>query len=274
MKKQRFIIKDCSGQILIDGKYATIIDVIKYNKYKLSNANLGGSNLSGSDLEGCDLSWSNLRGSNLSWSNLSWSNLSGSNLSVSNLSESNLRGSNLGGCDLSWSNLKGSNLGGSNLRGSDLEGCDLSWSNLSESDLRGSNLRGSDLRGSDLEGCDLSCTNIQISFSVDIGNIYYKSVNVIDNKIYSPSFNKDFQWEIGKTYTCKDFNDDKRIKCAEGFHLFTKIQAYNWEGIYLLKVKVLKGKICVPYASDGKFRVEKLKVLELIDKKDVDLSTL
>jgi hypothetical protein len=122
-------------------------------------------------------------------------------------------------------------------------------------------LRGADLQKADLRGADYNI------FSIEVDNIYYKSVCVDSKgKITSPTYNTRFEWKVGKTYTCDDFCDDIRVECAEGFHLFTKAQAQKWEGNALLKVRVLKGKVCVPIQSDGKFRVERLKVLEVIKK--------
>ena len=123
------------------------------------------------------------------------------------------------------------------------------WENKEGANLWRANLQGADLYGADLP------------FSVEIGNIYYKSVNFDGKNITSPTFDSTFKWKIGMIYKCDNFNDDIRLACAEGFHLFTKVQAERWEGNALMKVQVLKGKVCVPIQSDGKFRVERLKVL-------------
>ena len=87
--------------------------------------------------------------------------------------------------------------------------------------------------------------------------------------ICSPTHDRDYVWHVGSIHEDKNYNSDKRLTCAGGLHLFTKSQAMKWEGTHLLKVRVLEGGTCVPYASDGKFRVERVEVLELIDKKDV-----
>ena len=118
-------------------------------------------------------------------------------------------------------------------------------------------------------GANLSWANLSIPFSVEINNIYYKSVNISNGKIYSPTHNILYEWKIGEIKKDTNYNGDKRLNCDGGLNLFTKIQALKWEGSHLLKVRVLDGGICVPYGSDGKFRVECVEVLELIDKKDV-----
>jgi hypothetical protein len=179
-----------------------------------------------------------------------------------------LIGAYLSGANLSRANLSGANLSEANLSRAYLYGANLSEADLSRANLYGADLYGANLFGANLFGADLSEAKIYEPFSIEVDNIYYKSVNYIEGKILSPTHNKEFEWEVGKTYT-ENCNMDKRELCAEGLHLFTKSQALQWEGTHLLKVRVLKGDICVPYASDGKFRVGKLKVLELIDKKDV-----
>ena len=57
------------------------------SKADLSGANLSGANLSGADLSGANLSCANLSRADLSWADLSEANLSRANLSEANLSE-------------------------------------------------------------------------------------------------------------------------------------------------------------------------------------------
>lgn len=65
------------------------------------------ADLSGADLSKADLSRADLSGANLSKANLSKADLSGANLSVANLSWANLSGANLSWADLSWADLSG-----------------------------------------------------------------------------------------------------------------------------------------------------------------------
>jgi hypothetical protein len=192
------------------------------------------------------------------------SDLYGANLSRADLSRADLSGADLSGADLSRANLSRAdlsraNLSRANLSRADLYGANLSRANLSRADLYGANLSGADLsRAKDIPAS---------LFDVEVGNIYYKSVNYSGRVITSPSHDTSFTWKIGGVKTDNNFNADRNESCGAGLNLFHKGKAMEWEGTHLLKVQVLTGGICVPYATDGKFRVEKLKVLALIDKK-------
>jgi len=236
----------------------------------LSRSNLRGSNLRGSNLRGSDLSFSDLRGSDLSFSdlrdsNLSFSNLSGSDLSFSNLSRSDLRGSNLRG-----SNLRGSNLRGSNLRGSDLSFSDLRGSNLSGSDLRDSDLRRSKLRGSNLSGSDLSGSTGLLDASQWIaenltrcrGGVYaYKSLGTLYE---SPA---DWRQEPGAEIS-ETVNLLPTLDCACGVNVATLDWVRNnsndapiWK--VLVRWEWMAGGV-IPYNTDGKFRVPRAKLIEVV----------
>jgi uncharacterized protein YjbI with pentapeptide repeats len=261
----------------------------------LSGSNLRGSDLSGSNLRGSDLSGSNLRGSDLSGSNLRYSDLSGSDLSGSDLSGSNLRGSNLSGSnlrgsDLSGSNLRGSNLSGSNLRGSDLRGSDLSGSDLSGSDLRysdlsgsnlrGSNLRGSDLRGSNLRGSDLRGSDLSGSEGFnswrtdDLRLLLHQTGKIRAYKLVDADYRSPIQsngkltYTIGSTVEAKTCDPDENKQCAAGVN----IASLPWccrewrEGFRILIVEfTAKDIVAIPFATDGKFRTRRVKVVKELD---------
>jgi hypothetical protein len=89
--------------------------------------------------------------------------------------------------------------------------------------------------------------------------VAYKFLN---QDLTSPYQN--FQYEIGETYTCDDYNDDERITCDKGLNVATLSWCKrNMESNkqIIVEVSFLAGDIvAIPYATDGKFRVKKMKI--------------
>ena len=164
-----------------------------------------------------------------------------------------------------YSDLSGSNLSGSNLRGSDLSGSNLSGSDLSDSNLSGSNLSGSDLR------------NIKYKEPLFLPSLYSLKLLPPTTKLIfwkylrngkSPYQNADYK--VGKTYSVKKFNTDEIADCGEGLNVATIIWCLkdNSEANEFLKVEFqAKDIIAIPFTTDGKFRVKKLKVLKKYTRK-------
>ncbi len=263
-----------------------LIFSVKTENWKLA---LEAAIKSGSNLSGSNLSGSNLRGSNLRGSNLSGSDLSGSDLRGSNLRGSNLRGSDLSGSDLRGSNLRGSNLRGSNLSGSDLSGSDLRGSNLRDSNLRDSNLRDSNLSGSDLSGSDLSGSDLRGSKGINKnlitplrilleqpGPIWaYKLVNAEGEGPFNGGIN--YLNNNVDEFVVKDFNDDENKPCGAGINLATLDWVIKeWKPGYRILIMEFfvnepKGNLCVPTATDGKFRVKQCRRIGEKDLKELGL---
>jgi len=272
-----------NGEVIVCGKYESVKDCLEKN----INANLRFADLRFANLSESNLSGSNLRESNLSGSDLSWSNLSGSNLSESNLSESNLSESNLSGSNLSESDLRGSDLRESNLSGSNLSESDLSWSDLRGSNLSGSNLRESNLSGSDLSWSNLSGSNLSGS---NLSSIKYKEPLFLPD-LYSikilPKTTKLIYWkyltngktpyqnatyEVGKIYRFDNCNSNESESCGEGGNIATLTWCLkdNLMANEFLQVEFqVKDIVAIPYATDGKFRVKKFKVLKQFTRKEV-----
>ena len=231
--------------------------------------------LHGSDLSGSDLSGSNLSGSNLRRSDLSDSNLSGSNLSDSDLSDSDLRYSDLRYSDLSRSDLRRSNLSDSDLSHSDLSGSNLSGSDLRRSDLHGSNLSGSNLSGSNLSDSNLSDSNLSGSTGLlDASQWIAENLTRCRGGVYAyKSFGAhyeppaDWRQEPGAEIS-ETVNLLPTLDCACGVNVATLDWVRNnsndapiWK--VLVRWEWMAGGV-IPYNTDGKFRVPRAKLIEIV----------
>ena len=158
-------------------------------------ANLSRANLSGADLSGAELSGANLSGADLRWANLRWANLSGADLSGADLS------------DISYNENtafyamvcpeKGSFIGYKKASGKIIELMITEKSKRSSSTTR--KCRCS-------EAVVLSITNID-------------GTNFDGEKVVS-DYDKSFVYEVGKTISVNNFNDNRWEECSEGIHFF------------------------------------------------------
>jgi hypothetical protein len=78
-------------------------------------------------------------------------------------------------------------------------------------------------------------------------------------------------YAVGKTYSVKEYSDDERILCDKGLNVATLdwclADSVTKNNIDFLEVEFKAGDIiAVPLATDGKFRVRKLKVLRKITR--------
>jgi len=220
----------------------------------LSRANLQGADLQGADLQGADLWRADLQGTNLQGANLSRADLQKANLQKVNLQRANLQGASL------WkANLSGADLWRADLQRADLQDADMQDANLQDADLRGADLRGADLKGADLQDADLReatlphyqivpsegdfiaykkveatvikvlCRGKRVSTLVG-RKIRVEKVKVLDSNI--DTFNLRYgnsistRYQSNKWTTCNKFDDDIKIECTHGIHVFlTKKEA-------------------------------------------------
>lgn len=164
-----------------------------------------------------------------------------------------------------------------NLSRADLSGANLSGANLNWADLSGAKLNGADLSGAKLIGAInlpkeyQSCLNILKQQKGKL--IAYKYLN----KNWESPYQK-FTYKIGETYTCEKENEDndERILCSKGINVATLEWCYrdnfnNIEDCIIIEVEfAVKDIIAIPYNSDGKFRVRKIKVLRQIPKEELE----
>jgi len=188
----------------------------------------------------------------------------------------NLRDANLEGANLRDANLRDANLRGANLRGANLRGA-----NLRDANLRGANLRGANLEGANLEDANLrDAKNIPSLFHSQLNILKYqkgtlRAYKYLDKDMKSPYQN--FKYEIGKTYKSDVYEPDERILCSTGINVAT----LEWclldcskdiDNHIFIEVEFnVKDIVAIPYNSDGKFRVKKIKVIKKLTKKALKL---
>ncbi len=190
--------------------------------------------------------------------------LYGANLSGANLSGANLFGANLSGADLSGANLSGADLYGANLYGANLYGADLSGADLSGAYLYGANLYGADLSGANLSGAK----GINKYLTTPLYSLLDQTGEIIAHKLVNADglapFNGGITYEIGKEYEEPSANTDENEQWAKGLNVATLDWCIkNWSsGQRILLVSHTVADIAaIPIASDGKYRVKKLKVV-------------
>jgi hypothetical protein len=240
----QFSIDELHEILDLHGKWLRSIDGGK--RASLSGAYLSGAVLSGANLSGADLRSAVLRGADLSNAVLS--------------------GANLRGADLRSAVLSGANLSGANLRGADLSNAVLSGANLRGADLRSAVLSGANLSGADLRGADL------------LPDLYLLKFQPVNTKLRAWKFlhrggtspYQNHPYEVGKSYSTSDFSTDERGACDKGLNVATLqwcLRNSDAEDNVFIEVEFRAGDIvAVPFATDGKFRVKKLRVVRSISK--------
>ena len=257
-------------------------------------ADLSGVNLRGADLEGAGLRGATLWGANLEEANLRLACLEGTNLEKANLREATLEevgldGANLKGADLEGVDLRRANLERANLEEVDLEeaylggayirGANLREANLEKADLRETNLTETDLRNANFEGANLRGANLWKANLTDVENLPLPDLNILKyqkgklrafklvDKNYEGKFQGGVKYEIGEIVKEKNFDPDERVLCSRGINVAT----LEWclenkgEGDIILEVEFMAEDIvAIPYATDGKFRLKRCKVIREI----------
>ena len=89
---------------------------------------------------------------------------------------------------------------------------------------------------------------------------------------------KNFKYEIGKTYSTKDCNDDERVLCGKGLNVATlewclRDNTCDLTKTYIIVEFDVKDIVAIPYNSDGKFRVWKIKIIRKLSKKELKKAT-
>ena len=187
------------------------------------------------DLSRADLSWANL-----SKANLSKANLSRANLSWANLSKANLSGADLSEANLSKANLSKANLSRANLSKANLSGADLSRANLSEAIYNEhtaffalccpeeGSFVGYKKAGGKIVKLQIPKTAKRSSATSRKCRCSKAKVISITNTDGSESglekvaSDRDggFIYEVGKTVSVKDYDENRWNECSTGIHFF------------------------------------------------------
>jgi len=173
--------------------------------------------------------------------------------------------------------LKGEGAGQrANLREADLSEADLSWADLREADLREADLSGANLRGADLSGADLSgaqgifdpCAWLAANCKRVRGGIEaYKTFGLYNQP--PESWKQEPGAEISEVVNPNPTDD-----CGCGVNVATLdwVRRNNDEDLPIWKVLVkwewMVGAV-VPYGTDGKFRVPRAKLVEVVETTEV-----
>jgi len=158
-----------------------------------------------------------------------------------------------------------------NLRGADLQEANLRGADLREADLRGANLRGADLQEANLhESKNLDKQKYAPDLSILLNqnpNTKLYAFKFLNSDLTSPFQN--FQYTIGQEYVFDDCNTDDFQECGTGGNVATLswcLQNMN-ESSVLMKVSFkVKDIGCIPFSTDGKFRVKRFFTECLVDK--------
>ena len=210
---------------------------VEFEFNDLSNANLWGADLSNADLRNAGLRYADLRDTNLRYANLRYADL---------------RYANLSNADLRYAGLRYANLSNADLRYADLSNAGLRDVDLSNANLRYANLWGADLWGADLDEKELprkgiilkenkiaykKCGNGDIvTLKIPKGSIVFNINNskcrtniakcvAINGKKGKKlkaisKEDKDFIYQVGKTYEIEDFDLTYNVECSTGIHFF------------------------------------------------------
>jgi hypothetical protein len=223
----------------------------------------------GADLRGASLRGADLRGADLGEADLREASLRGADLR-----EASLRGADLRGASLGEADLRGADLGEADLREASLGEADLRGADLGEADLREASLRGADLREADLRGAKntpLECHDSLNILRYQEGKL--RAFKYLKDDFTSP-INGNTKYEVGKTVRLRtvDCDPDDRVLCGKGLN----VASLEWcvrkgDTDTFIEVEFdAKDIVSIPYNTDGKFRVRKLKVLRSFDRKQAE----
>jgi uncharacterized protein YjbI with pentapeptide repeats len=289
--KELIQIKNIFGSVIYEYKCEDNTIKKTVEKAVSESANLRSANLRYADLCSANLCSANLRSADLRYADLCSANLCSANLRSADLRYADLHSADLHSADLRYANLRSAdlcsaNLHSANLCSADLRYADLCSANLCSADLRSADLCSANLRYADLHSADLCSANLRSAkcdepfIIADLYSIkmqpketilhYWKYLNNGKSPIQTdnPIF-----YEVGKTYTEKKLDKDEFNECGEGLNVAT----LQWclqntignNDVDFIEVEFkVKDIIAIPYFTDGKFRVKKLKVLRKLTRQE------
>ncbi len=172
----------------------------------------------------------------------------------------------------SYANLRSADLSHANLRYADLRSADLRHANLRYADLSYADLSYADLSSADLRSADLSgVKGLLEAGRWIIENLESTADGVIAYKVFGEYHHSPENWKIepGAEIT-ETVNPIPTIDCGCGVNVATlgRVQQSFPNAKEIWRVLVpwveLAGSV-VPYHTDGKFRVPRVKLLEVVN---------
>ncbi|HNR64681.1 MAG TPA: pentapeptide repeat-containing protein, partial [Atribacterota bacterium] len=169
----------------------------------------------------------------------------------------------------------GADLRGADLCEADLRGADLRGANLYEANLRGANLCGANLCGANLRGADLCEAKNHLPQLYCLKQMPPKTkltlYKYVTKDFKSPTSDNKITYQVEKYYIVEEYETDERIECGAGLSVAT----LQWclinkdeEDIILECEFLSKDIVAIPFATDGKIRVKKIKVKKIWKKEE------
>jgi hypothetical protein len=243
------------------------------NKKGGKRANLWNADLQDADLQYANLQYANLQYANLQYANLWNANLQYANLQYADLWNANLQYANLQDADLRDADLQYANLRNANLWNADIQDADLQDANLRNANLRNANLRDADLRDADLR----DAKGLSMHYRSNLNILKYQKGKLRAFK-YLNGNSGPYQnsiYEVSKTYEVDDVDRDIYNLCGRGINVASiewclRDANFDLDKTYIEVEFDVKDIVCIPFASDGKFRVKKIRVVRKLSKKEIE----
>lgn len=258
-----------------DNRVRSAVEDALYNNIPLRNADLENAELQGSNLCYADLRGSRLRGANLKGVNLKKADLTEADIRCANLRYANLKSSVLYKADLTSADLRDTNLQDASLQGAQLEEADLRGANLTDVYLANIQLRHTRIRG--VHMCVKQAAYIMPDLyllKMQDPTLKLKAWKYLAQDYGSPIYDgpERIIYEIGGVYKAPRIEGDALLECAAGLHVaplsWCIREACDPRAVFAEVEFEIKDIVAIPFFTDGKFRVKKLKVLRIIDKED------
>ena len=232
----------------------------------LERAFLKGADLTDANLEGANLTSANLVNAYLGGANLTNANLIGANLTDAILADANIvcadfEDTNLTEANFAVANLKCADLTDANLKGANLTNAILEDAILEDAILADANLKNADLRyAKNVPFIPLACPDTGTFTAYKRAGRYIIKLQIPEDakrlsatgrkcrcdkakvlEIQNPdgtladvtkvesNFDETFIYEVGKTVSVDNFDEDRWNECSTGIHFFINRQeAVNW----------------------------------------------
>jgi len=198
-----------------------------------------------------------------------------------NFYKANLRFANLRSANLRFANLRSANLRFADLQDADLRSADLRFANLQDANLRSADLRSANLQDANLQDANLQDADLRFAKYEEplfLPDLYSLKLLLPETKLTFWKYLKngespyqEYQYEVGKEYSSDEFDSNEANLCGNGLNVATLTWCLkdSFRADEFIEVEFLAGDIvAIPYATDGKFRVKKLKVLRQINRKE------
>lgn len=240
----------CGGKVLKE------IDAMNLSCACLVNADLSSADLRVADLRGANLKFANLRGADLRKADLRFADLGDANLRYAILSSADLRSANLRSADLSNADLSNAELGAADLRFANLSGADLSNAKLWLAELTGVITT---------IATRFSSSPLTLLFASPIAHSY----KATSEDGMSPTYHRRIAYVVGEEVEAI-LDRDKSVECGAGISLsdlgyIARHYDPSQGRLFLCSFETDDSNVCIPYPSDGKFRVGKAKVEAELD---------